>query len=281
MLKNISGDSDTKNFNGIKYVSSLMHPNLKRSGFHAHSQMEIVYTVSGTGKTLLKNTNKEIILEPDTVTIYWPGVQHNQLMKTLGNDICIFCTIDFAENEWLPKDQQFLHVDINSAFIIKKHILALADTLPKRNRMAQQSANLRCVALLIDLLELAKSQQNVPGKAKNEGTHYNKHAAWAYNYICSNYKQIVSVKEVADEAGVSYDYLRHKFREIYQLSMKQHLLQTRLEWALLFLEHSPMSIAQIAEECGFENQRYFTTCVKQHCGLPPRKYRRTYLSQAI
>ena len=96
----------------------------------------------------------------------------------------------------------------------------------------------------------------------------------AYDFIIDNFNSIDSISDVALEIGISYDYLRHQFRDAYGMSMKQHLLNTRIEQAEQFLIYSPISLKQIAEECGFENDRYFNTSFKRHTGSTPGEYRK-------
>ena len=59
------------------------------------------------------------------------------------------------------------------------------------------------------------------------------------------------------------------------MSLKAWLGRVRLERARELLTHSPLPIKAIARACGFQNERYFTTCFRRAFGQPPGAFRRS------
>lgn len=248
------------------FVSSLTHRNDNYCHFHSHPVLEIVYHPNGRGVTSLRDKSA-YNFATDTVIIYWPEVEHDQVTEKAGEDICLQLSV--ADISWLPKQRKCLKLILQNNSL-KREIMNLERTPANRNQQQQHSTDLRVTALLLDLISLASEQEN----AEQGDEKLPLNVVRAHDFILDNYNAIESISDVATEIGISYDYLRHQFRETYGISMKRHLLNTRIEQAEQFLIYSPLSLKQIADECGFENERYFSTSFKRHTGSTPGEYRR-------
>ena len=76
--------------------------------------------------------------------------------------------------------------------------------------------------------------------------------------------------------GVTLTHFRRLFKELTQLSPTQYVIQCRLARAANLLITTDFLLAEIAVECGFENQFYFSKLFKRHYFVSPREYRRQY-----
>lgn len=251
------------------FVSSLIHRNDNYCHFHSHPVMEIVYHPNGRGITSLQDSSS-FSFATDTVIIYWPEVEHDQAVEKAGDDICI--QLGVRDIGWLPENRQFIKAEIQGNGFLKQEILSLERVSKNRTANQQKSADLRVTALLIDLISLALEAEHAESSCKKVPDT----SVMAYDFIIDNFNTIESINDVAGKVGISYDYLRHQFRDTYGISMKQHLLNTKIEQSTQFLIYSPLSLKQIAEECGFENERYFSTSFKHHTGSTPGEFRKTY-----
>ncbi len=81
-----------------------------------------------------------------------------------------------------------------------------------------------------------------------------------------------SVTQAAEHLKVSGTYLRRCFKEKYGMSPKEYLIQKRIEKAILLLNTDYFTIKEIAQQCGFENEHYFSTVFKAKTGVVPSKY---------
>lgn len=81
-----------------------------------------------------------------------------------------------------------------------------------------------------------------------------------------------SIAQAADRLKVSGTYLRRCFKEKYNTSPKEYLLQKRIERAILLLHSDYFTIKEISQQCGFENEHYFSTAFKAKTGISPSKY---------
>lgn len=81
-----------------------------------------------------------------------------------------------------------------------------------------------------------------------------------------------SVETIAEKVGWSGDHLRRMFRISGQSAPYQLQTQARLKRARQLLREENLSIAQIAQRCGFDDASHFARAFKKDCGLTPRQF---------
>lgn len=93
-------------------------------------------------------------------------------------------------------------------------------------------------------------------------------------YIDDNYRNELTLTELANQVYVSPFHLVHVFKEEVGLPPIQYMIQCRMEEAKRLLEHSDLSVKEIASIIGYENANYFNLLFKKMTGKPPGKYRK-------
>ena len=78
---------------------------------------------------------------------------------------------------------------------------------------------------------------------------------------------------VARAAGLSGSHFSHLIREKTGRTFTDLMAQYRVDRAKTMLRRTDKSIIQIAMECGFEDQSYFSRVFKRYTGAAPRAYR--------
>jgi AraC-like DNA-binding protein len=86
--------------------------------------------------------------------------------------------------------------------------------------------------------------------------------------------QPIDFQALARELGISYSAFRHRFKQITGLPPGQYQIQIRLNKARNLLRNSPLSVADIAEQLGFESIYYFSRLFKKKTGLSPLAFRK-------
>ena len=75
-------------------------------------------------------------------------------------------------------------------------------------------------------------------------------------------------------AGCSENALIYKFRAAVGTTPARHLWRLRTEKGLGLLAETGLSVAEIADQCGFRNPFHFSRHVRRMQGRPPREIRR-------
>ena len=88
----------------------------------------------------------------------------------------------------------------------------------------------------------------------------------------------LSLQEVADAVGFSPAYLSKSMRLNLGVTFSQYLTDYRMQVAAKFLRdpHCSLKLYEIATQCGFSSQHYFSRAFRKYFGLSPTQYRESF-----
>ena len=90
----------------------------------------------------------------------------------------------------------------------------------------------------------------------------------------------LSVEQVAEYVRFSPSYLRQIFKEQTGENLGEYIIRSRMERAEDYLLHSSMKISEVAERCGYDNQRYFASSFRKYFGCTPTDYKERRANRA-
>lgn len=98
---------------------------------------------------------------------------------------------------------------------------------------------------------------------------------YALNYIHTvHYHGSISVSDLSAYVGVNRSYLCRLFKEKLGVSPKQYIKTYRMNNAARLLTETNLSIGQIAQSSGYDDQLYFSTAFRDFFGHSPSEHRR-------
>lgn len=178
----------------------------------------------------------------------------------------------------LPFKCKFLHFD-NIPAEFKKLLSSLPsvftdedfeDTDSKFTKIIKHHYSANAVDNITAAAELILLLKGVSTHSHEE----NSIAVKAKRYINSNYKEDLSVENIAVFCNVSASYLHKIYSAAYGIGPSEALLNRRIYKARDLLVNSKLSLSEIATECGFNSQSYFSDCFKRKTGVAPGCFRR-------
>lgn len=92
-------------------------------------------------------------------------------------------------------------------------------------------------------------------------------------YIYENYPLHISLQDIADAGNIGRNKCCSLFRKYLEMSPVDFVNDYRLEVSRELLKDKRYSIAQIAAECGFSHQSYYSKAFRFKFGCTPREYR--------
>ena len=92
-----------------------------------------------------------------------------------------------------------------------------------------------------------------------------------YNFSAFNPDK--NVNELAKSLNISTSYFQHIYKQLFNVSVMQDIIKSRLEYACHLLNSEYDSITDIAAKCGYENKEHFTRQFKEIIGMTPNQYR--------
>lgn len=84
----------------------------------------------------------------------------------------------------------------------------------------------------------------------------------------------IDFKSVAQEIDISYDMLRHRFKEIYNLSPLQYYHQLKTNYIKTLIRENGYSLSEIAQMTGFSEFNYFSRFFKKNAGITLTEYKK-------
>ena len=95
----------------------------------------------------------------------------------------------------------------------------------------------------------------------------------ALEYIETHYGQPISLEALARLTGMSPKYFCRFFRTIVHRSPIDYVNYYRVECATHFLAASDMTVAEIAQRCGYNDSSFFIKQFRKYKGTTPSRYR--------
>lgn len=78
-----------------------------------------------------------------------------------------------------------------------------------------------------------------------------------YEYITANFRENITLSSLSSKFYISKYYLTREFKKLYGITIFQHIINSRIDYAKKQLRFSDKSIEEIAHSCGFNDQSYF------------------------
>ncbi len=95
-----------------------------------------------------------------------------------------------------------------------------------------------------------------------------------HELLTENLDRRYTIEELSRRFLINPSTLKESFKAVYGQSLAAHIREHRMELASGLLRDTGMSIAEIAERVGYENQSKFSAEFKKHTGKLPSEYRR-------
>ncbi|BCJ98479.1 helix-turn-helix domain-containing protein [Anaerocolumna chitinilytica] len=93
-------------------------------------------------------------------------------------------------------------------------------------------------------------------------------------FVKKNYKNQISVQDIAHSCHCSESYINHTFKKKMQINVKSYINQLRVEDAKTYLSGTDLPVKTIASFLGFNDSNYFCKVFSEICGEPPTQFRK-------
>ncbi|HOE90105.1 MAG TPA: AraC family transcriptional regulator [Sphaerochaeta sp.] len=159
---------------------------------------------------------------------------------------------------------------VENSDLMKKDIEGLIETY----HLTFPNELVRCGYFFHFIAHLIEDYQAQGLIKEQSGIRVARHARLAYHHIMEHFSEPVKIEELANQIGVSRNYLYTCFKRVYGISPKQFLNQIRMEHASSLLSSQHLYVAQIANQVGFEDELAFSSAFKGFYGISPSEYRK-------
>ncbi len=109
----------------------------------------------------------------------------------------------------------------------------------------------------------------------------NNHKAieWTLEYINNNLHADLTLEKLASAASFSTIYFHKLFKASTGKTLHEYVEDQRIKKSINMLISTDMTLTQIAYECGFSSQSYFSYAFKRRMGASPREYAKKIITR--
>ncbi|KAF1299421.1 hypothetical protein BAU15_01895 [Enterococcus sp. JM4C] len=258
-------------------------------GEHTHEYIELNYVYSGSitqiinGKKIQLNKGNLIILDTQVShSIEMPGENDILLAFRFSKEYFKMTFFkDFKTNNPMSdflikslfesqKYKRYLYFNIQEetelTYILKLLVIEFLNN-------SQQSLNVlhHYISIVFEKL-IQHYEKNIPSDNEKDSEKHTKLRFDILHYLDEHYST-TTLAETAAYFNYSPNYFSNLVRKVFHKNYCQLLREVRLKNALILLDNTSLSIAEICEQSGFSNQNIFYSLFKEKFHMTPKKYR--------
>lgn len=123
--------------------------------------------------------------------------------------------------------------------------------------------------LIIDYLMRSASDRVIPKGSRLRDFYIHE----ALSFIDHNFQNDITVEDIAAVCGLNRSYFGKIFKDVIGKTPQEFLLNYRMVKAAELLKLTSLSIGDISNAVGYENQLHFSRAFKNVYGISPREWR--------
>ncbi|MDO3409091.1 AraC family transcriptional regulator [Saccharibacillus sp. CPCC 101409] len=124
--------------------------------------------------------------------------------------------------------------------------------------------------------QLFCAETNPVRKTKQEQLYHD-----IVDYIKWSRGEPVKVSQIAEVFGYNEKYLSHLFSSISGVSLKQYILQQKMELAKYLLIDTNQNVSEVSVQLGYTDSHNFMKAFKKIVGLTPTDFRNAYAKRLL
>ena len=251
--------------------------------FHYHQEYELTWIVQGRGKRFVGNRMEDfsagdfVLIGPNQPHCWKLDANVRSAKAIVIQFSHEFLGADFFERPEFELIQSMLQASVSGLkFAVEKK--------PELSGLKAigRSDGARRILLLLDLLHiLSVKPYTAIGAAAMYDTAADPADTKRINvvmaYIVENFKNDISLEDVADIASLTPNAFCKYFKRVTRKTFMDTVIQYRLNHASQQLIHTDDSVSAIAIDSGFNDLSYFYKVFKTKLGMSPLAYRKSFI----
>lgn len=239
-----------------------------RTEFIIHFVLDGTGFYSAGGQTWSLTPGQMFLIYPDEPVTYgadetypwtyawigFKGIRANSLVKQCG----------FSRNQpVLPSPDQ-------------KIVLKYIDHMLNHKQLSKSNDLKRQAYLLLLLSELAAHHEKLSAQSRKTSQYAYSTGVYvelAIEYIKDMYQKGIGISDIADNIGISRAYLNSAFQKELGMSAQNFLINYKMHKAASLLVSTSLSIKEVANAAGYEDQLVFSKAFKKKFGMSPKNYK--------
>ncbi|WP_077370986.1 AraC family transcriptional regulator, partial [Flavobacterium sp. A45] len=258
-----------------------------QSPFHSHPELELVYIKESYGKRIVGNSVEQFVsgdmvfLGSDIPHVWLNDEIYYKGINTLKAEaIVVYFNKDiFGPIFYELKETQ----KINNLFNRAGRGLSITgktnELIAKKLEKLVHKKNFEIIIGLFEILSMLSESSDISFVNNEAYTPVNDSAkndrlSDVFEYVKNNFKQDISLDEIAKIANLTPTSFCRMFKSKTQKHFVEYLNEIRVSNACKFLIESDMGMSEIAYECGYKTVSNFNKLFKKLTETTPKEYRK-------
>lgn len=222
---------------------------------------DITYVVEGRGVYIINGVPYEV-KRGDLLCVPRGSIRK---AHCIVNDLMHLYSANFKLYEMNRQEETDLPLPLVSHIGIKSDLIGLFRELS--NAWVRKETGYRIKTRGLLLIIIHRLIELILLKKDSTGTDYR--VKKAISYISENYASPITVKDLADMAGLNPVYFGALFKKETGMLVHQYLAQTRINHAQDMLQNGECNVTEAAERCGYNDLSHFRKQFKMIKGYSP------------
>lgn len=275
-MSNIRYDLDKKEIGRINAkllnISTAKFEGDWHSCMHTHHYSELFYVVRGKGEFLVGDTRFEV--KGDDMVLVNPNIEHTEVSLNANPLEYIVLGIQGLAFSFGQSAETSSHSVYNCSSH-RNEMLFYLNTMLKE--IAQKKDQYETIYQdLLEVLLITLMRHTNYNLALVSSSKPSKECAAAKRYLDENFKNSITLDELAEITHMNKYYLIHSFRKTYGISPINYLIERRVNESKILLETTNLSLSQISQIIGFSSPSYFSQTFKKWAAESPIEYRKRH-----
>ncbi|EAR01163.1 AraC family transcriptional regulator [Maribacter sp. HTCC2170] len=241
---------------------------------HQHEELQLSLVVRGSGKMIVGDSVHQFSAgDFFVIGSNCPHLFQSEESTESVKMISLFFTSSSFGNDFfnLPdlSDLRSFFDQSTNGFSLTSNQLEVSELM---NEIPKQDKLTRFIKLLGLLKIVNKSERRVLTNfinPKKIGTRDGQRLQIVYDFVINNFQNEISLNTVSELVFMTPNAFCRFFKVRTNKTLFQFLIELRLEHACQLLQHSGLSIAEIAEQSGFNSISNFNRQFKSQKGISP------------
>lgn len=222
-----------------------------------------LYVISGTGRYVDAETNREYPVYPGCVMQRMPGKRHHTFIDEESEWLEFFFCAGARVFDMLVE----MHLATDEPVFYAGENMEIFKRLTEYHALFSNTDDYRSSELLLEFQRLLCYLNTRPITSQPENCMHE-----ILDVLQQNYRVGIALEDIAAQCSMSYESLRKKFRITFGCSLSQYLISLRINKSKSMLLNENLSVKEVAAELGYCDPYAFCHQFKQQVGVSPGKY---------
>lgn len=250
------------------YDKQKAYATTKTSPLREVEYFEIEYIINCDSDTVMYIDSESYSISPNTVIIRKPA----QTSRSKSYFTCYF--MHFA----LDKSSKYYDILINlpsiySIINVDKY-RGVFESIFRHSIKTSDKGDDYILAKLLELVYYLKKDATRNHKVIiSQPPRQIEYLQKAIAYMKENFNLNLNLNKLSEISGYTPNHFRQIFTQSMGVSPQKYLEDLRIQHAKYLLTRRDLTIAEVAYECGFSSQSYFSTLFKKYTLITPHEFR--------